>query len=492
MSFTFSKHQIPLFSRSLVVITLVGFLLRVLAARGELWLDEIWSLTLLEEISSWHDVFWKIPNVNNHMLNSLWLWLVGEDAHPIWQRFASILLGTGAIPAAALFARRHAGEAAGVATALIFACGHIFVHYGSEARGYSGLILMTVLCADAADRFIASPHRRGPVFLFALYAALGTFFHLIMIVSVSIICGAATFMLLLNPARFRDKGLPLLRLAVAALVGVSPAIACLRIAASLKGYVVLGAQEPFSFLDLTEGLAGAARSTLGLPAAVPDFSIIAITTIVICAALRVCPPRLLAVSLFALLLLPAVELWFEPSNLRYARFHLPAACFLALLTGAAVGVLWSSGGWRKNAAVALAAAGRLGHAALLSQLLLVGRGASADAIAQMMRAGPARYETNAPETRWVIEFQLRRLGVKSLTTTSPEAACDTPADWYVLTTDRRYPDGRDVESFGPAECPATFQRVAHYPAAPLSGLDWTLYRRSPQIAPRLDQPLISR
>jgi len=68
MSFTFSKHQIPLFSRSLVVITLVGFLLRVLAARGELWLDEIWSLTLLEEISSWHEVFWKIPNVNNHTI----------------------------------------------------------------------------------------------------------------------------------------------------------------------------------------------------------------------------------------------------------------------------------------------------------------------------------------------------------------------------------------------------------------------------------------
>ena len=479
MIFTIGPRRFSTFSFGLSVITAAGFLLRVLAARGELWLDEIWTLLLLEDVSSWHEVFWNIPHVNNHVLNSLWLWFVGADAHPIWQRFASILLGTATIPVAALFIRRHGGDAAGLATALIFACGHIFVHYGSEARGYSGLILMTVLCADAADRFIAEPQRKGPVFQFALFGMLGSFFHLVMIASMSVIGASASFLLLAKPLRFRDKGLPLLRLAVAAVVGVAPAIVCFRMAGILKGHVVLGAQEPFTFADLTEGLAGAARSTLGLQTALPDFPVVSIAAIVACAALRVCPPRLMPASIVALFLLPALEVWFEPPNLHYARFHLPAACFLGLLAGASLGFSWNRGGWRKIVAITVAAVGLAGHAALLSQLLFYGRDACADAVARMTSAGPARYETNAPETPWVVEHHLRRLGGRDLSQNHPQASCAKPPDWYLLTTGRQYPEGRDMENFGPAECKNTFARVAHYPAAPLSGMAWMLYRRSP-------------
>ena len=109
---------------------------------------------------------------------------------------------------------------------------------------------MTVLCADAADRLIAEPQRRAPAFQFALFAALGTFFHLAMVVSIGVLCAATTVSLLPNKARFGDKSLALLRLAVAAVLGALPTIACFYAAASFKGYMVTGVQAPFSFPDL--------------------------------------------------------------------------------------------------------------------------------------------------------------------------------------------------------------------------------------------------
>ena len=476
----------------LAAITAAGFLLRVLAARGELWLDEIWTLKLLEAVSSWHEIFWNIPHNNNHLLNSLWLWIVGRDAHPIWQRSASILLGTATIPAAAFFIRRRAGEAGAIATALIFAFADIFVQYGSEARGYAGLVLMTVLCADAADGLIAEPQRRAPAFQFALFAALGTFFHLAMVVSIGVLCAATTVSLLPNKARFGDKSLALLRLAVAAVLGALPTIACFYAAASFKGYMVTGVQAPFSFPDLAEGLAGAARSTLGFPGALADVPVIMMTAGLAVAALLVCPPRLRAACVVALLLLPALEIWFQPGNLFFVRFHLPAACFLALLAGAALGIAWAHGGGRKIAAITLASVGLLGHGALMSQLLLAGRDHCADAVARMLSEGPALYDGNLPlETSWVVEFHLERLGKHGLAPTPPGGACETPPDWYVLTKGRNDPDGRDMERFGPAQCRSAFIKVAHYPAGRLSGLDWTLYRLSPQ-PPGLDQTLITR
>ena len=223
MSFTYFQNRLSFFSKSLIVITLVGFLLRVLAARGELWFDEILTLKLLDRLSSADEIFSRLPHVNNHLLNSLWLWIAGKEADPVWRRFASILLGAATIPAAAMFIRRAAGEAAGLATALIFAVGHIFVHYGSEARGYAGLVLMIVLCADAADRLLRDPLRKGPAVQFALCVALGALFQFTMIAAVGVVGAATAVLMALDFGRFRDNSLALLRLSLAAIVGLAPA-----------------------------------------------------------------------------------------------------------------------------------------------------------------------------------------------------------------------------------------------------------------------------
>ena len=492
MSFTILPKRLSFFSLSLLAITAAGFLLRVLAARGELWLDEIWSLMLLEDLAAAHEIFWNISHLNNHLLNSLWLWIAGPDAPSVWQRFASIALGTATIPAAALFIRRHAGDAGGLACALLFAVGHIFVHYGSEARGYGGLALMIVLCADATDRLMAAPKRRAPAIRFALFAALGCLFHYTMLLAIGV-CGAgAALLVAANRARWREHGQALLRLGVAALSGLLPAALCFFAAASVKPFLT-GERTPFSYADLAEGLAGMARSTLGLPAALPDPLMLLLAAPLAAGALALCPGRLRAPAIMALVALPLLEIWFALPNLHYARFHLPSACFLALAAGAGMGLLWTRGGWRRSLALGLGAAGLLGHGALVGELLLYGRGDAAGAVAQMTQAGPALYDGDFPvETSWVVAYHLARSQKKGLALAPRGAECEAPADWFIATNWRgSRPALRDRETFGPAACPGAFARVAHYPGAQLSGLDWTLYRRLPFRDATLDGPLIS-
>ena len=492
MSFTILQKRFSFFSISLFAITLAGFLLRVLAARGELWLDEIWSLMLLEDLAAAHEIFWKISHLNNHLLNSLWLWITGPDAPPVWQRFASIALGTATIPAAAVFIRRHAGDAGGLACALIFAFGHIFVHYGSEARGYGGLVLMIVLCADAADRLMAEPKRRAPAIQFGIFAALGCLFHYTMSLAIGA-CGAgAALLLAANRDRWREHRLALLRLGAATIAGLLPATICFFLAASVKPFLT-GERTPFSYADLAEGLAGMARSTLGLPAALPDPLMQVLAALLAAGALALCPGRLRAPALVALVVLPLLEIWLALPNLHYPRFHLPAACFLALAAGAGLGLLWTRGGWRRGVAMGLGAVGLLGHGALVAELLTHGRGDGAGAVALMTQAGPARYDGDFPaETSWVVAFHLQRGHKQDLTPVASGAACETHADWFIATNWRgSRPALGNREIFGPAACPGVFARVAHYPTARLSGLDWTLYRRMPAQGATLDVPLIS-
>jgi hypothetical protein len=125
-------------------ILLLALILRILGARGELWLDELWSLKLIDEVKARHDLFWGLAVDNNHYLNTLYLYLVGADAPVLVQRGLSIALGTATVAVAGL-AMRRSGAAGMLGAMVLFAVSYPMVNYGSEARGYAGLILMTLL-----------------------------------------------------------------------------------------------------------------------------------------------------------------------------------------------------------------------------------------------------------------------------------------------------------------------------------------------------------
>ena len=96
------------------------------------------------------DILWRLPNDNNHLLNSLWLWFVGPNAPIVLIRLESIIVGTLTVPVAAKFCGRS-GPAAALTGAALAAGATIFVQYGSEARGYAGLLLMIFVAAEALE-----------------------------------------------------------------------------------------------------------------------------------------------------------------------------------------------------------------------------------------------------------------------------------------------------------------------------------------------------
>jgi len=83
------------------LILVVGIGLRLIGTHDDLWLDEIWTLHLLEPVTSVGQIIWGINHDNNHFLNSIYLYLVGPDASPVVQRALSVVLGTAAVVAEA-------------------------------------------------------------------------------------------------------------------------------------------------------------------------------------------------------------------------------------------------------------------------------------------------------------------------------------------------------------------------------------------------------
>lgn len=169
----------PLRPTQLVVaaaILLLGAWLRWRGAQGELWLDEIWSLDTALGLGAWHEAFWKTLYDNNHPLNTLWLYAMGDGHAPWAYRLHSVVIGTLAAAVAGWAAARGAATRRGqrLLTAMLLAAVlYPFVHFGSEARGYATL----ALCAYGVF-MAAEDGARGR---FALFALLGTLAHLSML-----------------------------------------------------------------------------------------------------------------------------------------------------------------------------------------------------------------------------------------------------------------------------------------------------------------------
>src|SRR5215813_11426405 len=61
---------------ALGVVVAIGAAVRLAATRGDLWLDEIWTLTLLEPLRSPLAIVTEVHHDNNHILNSLFMWFL--------------------------------------------------------------------------------------------------------------------------------------------------------------------------------------------------------------------------------------------------------------------------------------------------------------------------------------------------------------------------------------------------------------------------------
>ena len=162
-----------------LAVLVVALGLRV-AAAGDFWLDEIWSwMAVRDHAHSVADVFFAVDHDNNHILNSLWIYLLGLDVDWRWYRLPAVLAGGLSV----LVARRllaTAGVAAQWAVSLLFVPSFLLVNYASEARGY-GVLMLCALASlwllEAYQRALVDAHParvRVALWSFWLVAMFGT------------------------------------------------------------------------------------------------------------------------------------------------------------------------------------------------------------------------------------------------------------------------------------------------------------------------------
>lgn len=457
----------------------VGVSLRLVGAEGELWLDEVTTLRLVSRATALSDVFLKIHSDNNHTLNSAWIFLIGPDQSAPLLRLPAIVFGGLSLLAARRAAGRY-GQAAGLIAALLFATSYFFVHYGSEARGYSAMILASLLAFDALQAWL-DRSERGALLVFAAAVCFGTFSHLTMVEATGALCLSAAARILAEDgklsAQLKRAAIP----CVAAAIGSAPALACFAYGFAAGDYR-MGWLAPFSFETLAQGLAGLSRTTLGLPEALGDGAVVALTAALALVLLKLAPSRARwfpAIAIFGLPLLHAA-LGF-PTQL-YPRFHLIDAVGLLLLASVGLGVLWERRGPSRLLAVAALTLFGLGQAWNLTEFFRNGRGQYTAAIMRIASEGGsyAVPEDSAPfETAKVADVAARRAGVKADFVAEKDLCAEKP-QWLVVTAlvnlPRDFPSERTA---GPPGCEARFMRDRSFPAWGLSGFSWTLYRRAP-------------
>lgn len=136
----------------ILLLSFAAFVLRLLAARRDFWCDEIWSFAAATQAKSLSDVFANHSD-NNHLLNTLWLYLLGDGDHVLLNRLPAVLSGALSVAVAGWMGLKRSRAEACIAMLLVG--GAFFaVHYSSEARGYGPLLLFGILAFAALDRFL--------------------------------------------------------------------------------------------------------------------------------------------------------------------------------------------------------------------------------------------------------------------------------------------------------------------------------------------------
>src|SRR5207253_29604 len=119
-------------------VFLVAAAIRIRAAFNDLWLDEIWSVELVRELHSALGVFTQTHQANNHYLNSLFIYFVGQRGNWPGYRIPAECFGIGTV-ALAWFIGARRDRWTGFFSMLLASFSYVLVLYSSEARGYGPL-----------------------------------------------------------------------------------------------------------------------------------------------------------------------------------------------------------------------------------------------------------------------------------------------------------------------------------------------------------------
>ena len=459
-------------------ILILALILRILGARGDLWLDELWSLKLIDEVRARHDLLWGLAVDNNHYLNTLYLALVGADAPVLLRRAFSIALGTATVFCAGLAVRRS-GSVAVLAAMALFACTYPMVIYGSEARGYAGLILMTLLALTLTEG--ATAGSTGDRRKLGLVNALGVLFQPIMLGGIA---GVMAWSAWIKRPGGRPTRAAILGGIAATMQTFSwtvrlliPVVAIIAIAVLHAGGYRIAGSVPFSVTGFVAGYGRMLGLILGMVDTVPNWVPLVAAAAALTLGWRFVfreDPNRLGFYLIFLVGLPLAMFVARLPNVHFPRYYLAPAIVFLLLLAELFAAAWSRGGAARLLGLFLAALIAVGNGVEVGRLLRDGRDQTAAVMRMVGGNGPVTVTTDQDaRNKPIIEFFAKRFDLPITYVPTAEICARDPQWLLSSSTASKMPEALDTSTVG---CKKIFVKQASFSQWGLSGLPWTIYR----------------
>jgi uncharacterized membrane protein len=164
-------------------ILLLGLVLRLWNINQSFWWDEIWStLPYATADSLWSTISQLGYYFNNHILYSLLckvsISFFGENE--ISARIPALMLGLFGIGAVYQFGRTYLNSSIGLTAAYLMAISIFHIDHSTEARGYSGFLLFSILSTYYFLKALPTQDGKSWVF-YILCTVTAYYFHVIMI-----------------------------------------------------------------------------------------------------------------------------------------------------------------------------------------------------------------------------------------------------------------------------------------------------------------------
>ena len=449
---------------------IAGSVLMALAARGDLAIDEVLSVQRALGVRTWLDIITQYPNDNNHLLNTFFLWRLGEQPDVLPYRLPALVFGIGTMAMLALAARRF-GKTAIVWTLGFAALSFPIILYGSEARGYAPAMFFAV----AAWELMASCHERrsaSKLFLFWTALCLGFLAHF----SFVMVCLALGFWEIVRD-RMEGYSLRSMLTEAARYFALPAAFTAGLYWSYVRHMVVLGGMKQ----SIGTGVAETASYLLGFPGGNGWFLVsVPVAVLVICAGAWTLYRQQRGEWIFFLLILlgtPALVLGCWRSGILYYRYFAVCFPFFYLLLGVTCAEACRRGSVARIAVAMAWVLVTAGHLVKTADLLRWGRGNYRDALADMAAATPGPMVTigssNDFRNGTLVDFYARFVPEKPVRFISRAARIHEKPEWIILdcedVTFPAYPD-IDVADVG------KYILFKTYPYGGSSGWAWYVYR----------------
>jgi hypothetical protein len=443
------------------------------AARGDLWFDELWSLVRAELVERPLDVLAKreLQHDNNHWLTTLAFHWIGPGATPLVYRAQSWLASVLGLALLGRIAWRRSSTAGLFALALA-APSFLLVLYGSEARGYSGAVLASLLAFALVERDEAwCRSARAP--LLWCTALFGIASHLTFLYGYAALIAWHAVTAWRAPAR----GAALRRFAA---FHALPCLGIAMLAVTTLRHIVIGGGPRFTAPEV-------ALETMGWVFGAPTgsrWSLVALAAtalvVVVESALRWRERDPSALHLPLLLLTPGILICVREPEVLYPRYFLVCVPFFLLAFASLL-----ARAWRGSSALRLGALAVLGvvsatNLAADQRLLEVGRGQYSAALRFLDRetpSGPIAIGVEGDHNRRLLLHHAEALGLaRELRLLDSKESEAHPPLWVLG-------DSQDLAFEPPTALhgsnKARYTLVGKFEYVGLSGQRWFLYRRQP-------------